>query len=217
MYHQKIAHAGKFCLFHRNLAVIRTGNNLAEPEIEKGVPVAGDDPQGKVGGTQFVGQGIAVGGQLLTGWSIEPVIKPGPSQGIGGCAPPVRRAEHDYPSQLVGPICVQGLPDNDPPQGVGDEMYGRRVEVFTAFYPAAQAGGRDFFYGEVGGGIAEVDSMVSCCSQSLLHLLHGTMAAGHAMEQDNTFSVGLGGNGGGDDGLSCRQGCRQEDEKKGEE
>ena len=217
MDYEKIAHSGKFCLFHRNFAVIRTGNDLAEPEIEKGVPVAGDDPQGKVGRAQSVGQGAVVGGQLLTGWSIEPVIKPGSFQAIGGCAPPVWRTEHDHPPQVVGTISVQGLPDNDPPQGVGDEMYGRWIEAFTAFHPAGQAGGGDFFYGEVGGRIAEVDSMVSCCSQSLLHLLHGSMAAGHAVEQDDTLSVGLGGDGGGDGGLSCRQGGRQEDEKKGEE
>jgi len=43
------------------------------------------------------------------------------------------------------------------------------------------------------------------------------MTAGHAMEKDNTLSIGLRGNSGGDGGLSSKRRCRQKEKKQNRE
>jgi hypothetical protein len=45
--HEEIVHALDACPLHRNLAVVRAGNDLGKPGIEEAVSIAGDDAQRK--------------------------------------------------------------------------------------------------------------------------------------------------------------------------
>jgi hypothetical protein len=184
---QEIGHTLDPCPLHGHLAVVRSGDDVGKPGIEEAVLVSGDDAQRKVYRSELLRKSLGTGYELLSCGAVEPLATGGISQVIGGIAAPIRRAQHDDPAQILGPMSTQVVAHQHPAHGMGDEMNGPGLYPGVAPRAAHDGLQRQLLDCLFARWVVEIHRPESSSPESVCHLAQGAACPAEPVQQDYAF------------------------------
>ncbi|MEW8534898.1 MAG: hypothetical protein AB2565_10710 [Candidatus Thiodiazotropha endolucinida] len=120
IHQQKIPHFGQLGPFHRDLAIIISGDLGKKPGLPRFD--AGNDAYFSGNRFQAVGQTLLVRTQRLTRRSHDVPVEKTILHLIGDFTAPIGWRQHHDPAEILYMMILQIVSDEDAPQGVSDKM-----------------------------------------------------------------------------------------------